>query len=384
MEGAAARPTDALVDGILNQRMSDLVAQPTVRLVLHDQPRSGEPLQRDPKPAGRPAEHPRQAVEVDPSADHREDLKQLSVCWVEAAHEQGNPAGEALRNPGEPRLSEVGALLDQRPQQSDDEQRISPGPFDQPGHQRTGHIVGSQHGAGQRRHRLVGQRLQPEPGEDIVLLEPNQHLAGDRMPCEIGRPRGGQDKHPAVRKPAGHVVERLPRRHIGVVDVVEDDDHRAAGADVVEQLRQRSKQPFGIRLADRLVIGFTVRPARCTAQRPPSRQKHQREVAYRRPAQPAHHGSGRRAEQPLERLDPKSQRICHPQLEGPRADDDRRVALPFGELVDQTGLADARLASHQHDAERTRADQGQLLIQRSDLGVPSDKGRPKRNANQMA
>jgi hypothetical protein len=73
-----------------------------------------------------------------------------------------------------------------------------------------------------------------------------------------------------------------------------------------------------------------------------------------------------------------------PQLEGPRADDDRKVALPFGELVDQTGLADARLASHQHDTERTRADQGQLLIQRSDLGVPSDKGRPKRNADQMA
>ena len=46
MEGTAARPTDALVDGLLNQRMGDLVAQPTARLVLHDQPRSGQPLQQ--------------------------------------------------------------------------------------------------------------------------------------------------------------------------------------------------------------------------------------------------------------------------------------------------------------------------------------------------
>ena len=240
------------------------------RLVLDDQPRSGEPLQRDPKPVEWPVEHPCQAVEVDPAADHREDLEQLSVCWVEPAHEQGNPAGEALRNPGEPRLGEIGALLEQRAQQSYDEQWISPRPFGQPGHQRRRYIVGSQHGAGQRRHRLVGQRLQLEPDEGIVLLEPDQHLAGDRMPGQIGDPRGGQDEHRAVRKPASHVVERLPRRRIGVVDVVEDDDHRAVGAEVVEQLRQRSKQPFGIRLAARLVIEFRVRLARAAAERLPS------------------------------------------------------------------------------------------------------------------
>ena len=229
--------------------MGDLVAQPTARLVLHDQPRPGEPLQRDAKPVERPPEHPRQAVEVDPPADHRENLQQLTVWRVEAAHEQGNPVGDVLRYPGEPRLGEVGALLEQRPQQSQDEQRISPRPFGQPGHQRQGHVAGSQHGTGQRRHRLVGQRQQPEPGEDIVLLQSHQHLAGSRMPGQIGRPRGGEDEHRAVRKPAGDVVKRLPRRRIGVVHVVEDDDHRAAGADVVEQLGQRSKQPFGIRLA---------------------------------------------------------------------------------------------------------------------------------------
>jgi hypothetical protein len=155
------------------------------------------------------------------------------------------------------------------------------------------------------------------------LFEPHQHLAGDRMPGEIGRPRGGEDEHRAVRKPAGDVVERLPRRRIRVVDVVEDDDHRAVGTEVVEQLRQRPKQPFGIRLATRLMIAFTVRLARGTVKRPPSRPKHQREVAYRRPAQPAHLGSGYRAEQPLKRLDPQRERICHPQLEGPRADHDR-------------------------------------------------------------
>ena len=85
------------------------------------------------------------------------------------------------------------------------------------------------------------------------------------MPGQIGDSRGGQDEHRAVRKPASHVVERLPRRRIGVVDVVEDDDHRAVGAEVVEQLRHRPKQPFGIRL----VIGLGVRLALAAARRPP-------------------------------------------------------------------------------------------------------------------
>jgi hypothetical protein len=58
--------------------------------------------------------------------------------------------------------------------------------------------------------------------------------------------------------------------------------------------------------------------------------------------------------------------------------------VPFGEFVDQTGLADAGLAGHQEDTERTRAGQGHLLVQRSDLGVASDKGRPQPNAGQIA
>ena len=66
------------------------------------------------------------------------------------------------------------------------------------------------------------------------------------------------------------------------------------------------------------------------------------------------------------------------------SNDDRRVAVPFGEFVDQTGLADAGLAGHQHDTERTRADQRHLLVQRSKLDVPSDQGRPTRNASQIA
>ena len=151
--------------------MGDLVAQPTVRVVLDDEPRPGEPLQRDTEPVERPAEHPRQAIEADPPADHRENLEQLTVLRVETTHQQGDPAGDVLRHPGEPRLGEIGALRKQRPQQPEDEQRMSPRPFDQPGHQRHGDVVGVQHGAGQRRHRVAGQRLQPEPGEDIVLLQ---------------------------------------------------------------------------------------------------------------------------------------------------------------------------------------------------------------------
>ena len=192
--------------------------------MLPDQPRPGEPLERDPEPVERLADHPRQAVGVDPPADHREDLQQLAVGGVEPAHEQGHPAGEALRNPGQPWLGQVGALFKQRPQQPDHEQRISPGSFGQPGHQRRGRVAGAQHGAGQRRHRLVGQRPQPEPGEGIVLVEPGQHLGGDRMPGEIGGPRGGEDQHRAVGKTPGDVVERLPRGGIGVMDVVENDD----------------------------------------------------------------------------------------------------------------------------------------------------------------
>ena len=57
--------------------------------------------------------------------------------------------------------------------------------------------------------------------------------------------------------------------------------------------------------------------------------------------------------------------------------------MPFGELADQTGFADPRLAGHQHDTKRTRAGEGHLLVQRSDLGVPSDQRGPKRNADQI-
>src|SRR5262249_15905869 len=116
------------------------------------------------------------------------------------------------------------------------------------------------------RSALAAQRLQLGRATGSVLLEPYQYLAGDRMPGQIGDSRGGQDEHRAVRKPASHVVERLPRRRIGVVDIVEDDEHRAVGAEVVQQLRQRSKQPFRIRLA----MECRAWLARAAAKRPPS------------------------------------------------------------------------------------------------------------------
>ena len=88
---------------------------------------------------------------------------------------------------------------------------------------------------------VASQRFHGEAPEHAFLLEREQDLAADRTLGELDRARREHDEDAPVDEVAGEVVERFPRRAVGEVDVVEDDDERRGLREPGEQVRERGE-----------------------------------------------------------------------------------------------------------------------------------------------
>lgn len=153
------------------------------------------------------------------------------------------------------RWFEVGALVDEGAQQPRDEQRASPGPFHQPRHQRVRHG-----NTGQGRRQLCdpigGERVEGEPSEQTLLLQPQQYLVGHAVLPQLGGPGGEQDQDRALDQVAGEVIQGFPGRSVGQVDVVEHDHGRRPRAEAAEEPGQGTEQTDPGRLgADTAPLG---------------------------------------------------------------------------------------------------------------------------------
>jgi len=87
------------------------------------------------------------------------------------------------------------------------------------------------------RHCGDGDRLRES------CAPPNLNRAGQGMaPVELVAPVRGEHHHPAPDEPSCHVVEKLTRRAVGPVDVVEDEEQAAIAGPVLEERYNRLEE----------------------------------------------------------------------------------------------------------------------------------------------
>ena len=173
---------------------------------------------------------------------HGQDVDDLPLAVVEALQADLDPFGQALGERPQRRPGEVAALLDEGLEEPEDEQRVALGPAVEPVDQlRLGRRPDDL--LGQLPDGLDRQRADLDPVQDTGLLQVEQHPLGHRVVGQLAGPGRGDDEDPLGGQAAGEVVEGVPGRGVGQVDVVEDDDHRRLLGQVGQQDGQPLQQP---------------------------------------------------------------------------------------------------------------------------------------------
>jgi hypothetical protein len=154
----------------------------------------------------------------------------------------------------------------------------------------------------------------------------------------------GRDQDDALApEAAGDEREQVARRAVGPVDVLDDEDHRLALAETLEQdeeaIEQAGLGPFGRRLGGGLSARDQLRdePA---------------ELARRRVDQAVEDGRVRHPEEPSKRLGDRGERqaFLRTQADAAAVEDEAATGPgALGELTDEPALADPGLPADEHE-----------------------------------
>ena len=181
----------------------------------------------------------------------------------------------------------------------------------------------------------------------------------------------GRDQDDALApETASDEREQVPRRAVRPVDVLDDEDHRLALAETVEQdeeaIEQAGLGPFGRRLG-----GGLSATAGQLGDEPA-------ELARRRVDQAVEDGRVRQPEEASKRLGDRRERqaFLRTQADAPAIEDE---AAPgpgaLGELTDEPALADPGLPADEHDGGRAAGGPFERRLERGHLGHPADQDR---------
>jgi hypothetical protein len=249
-------------------------------------------------------QHPAEHLRPDPRPAHRRDRDQLGARG-------GQPSQPPLqRVPHGPRRRRRGA----EPGQLPDEERVAAGTPVQP-----------------RRQLGVG-RLPGDRGDDrrhAGRVEPGQRQHGaavGRRPRQLGVPVGAEQQHPCVPQVGGGELDQPQRRLVRPLQVVDDQDQRAARGQPGERRDHRLGQPEP-RISRR---------HRRRRRRPLDQVGRRPQLGARGPGRP-------------QQLDPRPVRRHRRPVPADRGQHQRPAlaGLP-GQLAEQRTLADARLAGDEH------------------------------------
>ena len=360
-----AGTADVLVDRVLDEWMGDFVDQLPAQLHLHHEPRPLELLEDDRELVEGVAGQAQQAAELDPVLDHRQDLDRGAGLAVEPSQARFDPVGEPFRQGAQGGVGQIGSLVEQGAHQSRHEQGATLSPLHQPVHQRVRYGPLDQRGS-DLPHLVPRQRAHDQARQQALLLEAAHHLAGDRMGGKLGGP-GDQDEEQArVDQIAGEVVQRLPRRTVAEVHVVERHDDRTSIRQAGEQVRERRQD------ADARRIDRGARRTERGQSRPHGRKK-RGQVLGVAAAEIDHLFGGKPPQAALEGFHPQAERSRGPQRVGPRRQRHDGSLMTGDELRRQPGLPHSGLSDQQDDAQAARGDRRELGIQAVHLRVPSDE-----------
>ncbi len=290
-----------------------------------------------------------QQAGVDPAPQHRRRLDRRPLLGPQAAHPGEDGVGE--------RVGHAGLALGEGAEALDDRQGV-PG---RPGHHLPA-VPGQPGGRGQRVDRGAGERAEREAGRAVV------ESSGGRRVLEADR---RHHQHARAAEPGRQVAEEVDGRGAAVLEVVEDQQHRAVEREPPEHGQHG-------------VVGLAALQVDVDGQREEVAE-HRREVRDQR-------GPGRLVP-PDQRGQPRGRGVEQGRpygvdvrleeqrpLRGVAASPEHQTARAHGDLgdrVEEPGLADARLTLHEHEVTGVEgvggADVGPRPLGRGQLGLAAEQ-----------
>src|SRR3979411_1644363 len=125
MERAQTRPAHALVDGLLKERVTDLVFEFAAALFFDDQSLLDGFLEELGHTLERPATDVDEVVDRHPLAEYGHQLQGRQRRRAEDAKAELDPLPQLLRQPAQVRSLDVPPTVDERTHQPDREQRVA-------------------------------------------------------------------------------------------------------------------------------------------------------------------------------------------------------------------------------------------------------------------
>ena len=252
------------------------------------------------------------------------------------------------------------ALVQQRPQQADCEQRVALRALHEPVHQRAWRRA-LDHRLGQLTHARAPERGDLHARNERVLVELEQHLGGDVVTSQLGGSARREHEQPGVVMVAREIAQRLPRRRIRVVHVVEHDHERPAARDVAEQTGESMQQARkrGIALGHRAAHERDAMQQGREIVEEPTAQLHDLLVR-------------KRAQERVHRLGPQPERRARRQrirLGG----ESGHLPMTRHQLAGEPTLADPGIAQQQDEPELTGPRAAELVLERRELSPPPDQ-----------
>jgi len=272
------------------------------------------------------------------AADDGEHLEGRQGGFVQLLEPAHDPVAQLLGNSLEGGSREVTALFDDCPNQPQGKERIPARARKEPiGEYRRRFAL--QHAGSQLADLVAAEATQLLPREDAILLEAEQHVVGDRMLAELRRPCGQDDEDAARTEVAGQLAERLERRGIGKMDVVEDDDNRRFLGKVAQEDRKALNEPR----VQCLVAGKPASDRGDAAE-------YAGEIVEHPAAKGADLGRGKPAQMPLEGLHPETEGGRRAERVGTGGESDDGALVAGEKLGGKPGLAHARVGQEEDAA----------------------------------
>ena len=272
------------------------------------------------------------------------------------------------------RIREIAALVQQRPQQADREQRVALRALHEPVHQRAG---GGARSPPRPAHSRRGAPAAATSTRDRARPGRARTAPGRRRRDQPARRVGSSRARAAGRRQvAREIAQRLPRRRIREVHVVEHDHERPAARDVAEQTGEAH------------AAGGEAEGSRSGTEPRTSATRWNR--LARSSSSPPHSSTTslvrERAQERVHRLGPQPERRARRQrirLGG----ESGHLPMARHQLAAEPTLADPGIAQQQDEPELTGPRAAELVLERRELFAPPDELRARtprlRAANTM-
>ncbi len=369
VDGVPACGAETLVDRLLDQGVGDLVGHLPAAVILGDQAGSYEPVKHRSHDVERLTGQVDDPAQLDAPTEDGQYFQARPGSFVEVGQPRRHPVGQCLGKALETWGAEIGVFLEQSVQQAHREQGVPAGAIVEPGDQGGGGGV-PEDGLRQPGDCFGLEWTELDAPQQIVLLEVVQDLGGPRLAGQLHWTSRRHDQDRERGQGPRQVMEGIPGRAVGHVDVVEEHDHRTGAGEVGDEHGQPLEEPG----AGRFSRG-------CSAPHGRSAVEEAAQIVDESAAQLGNLVPFKVPEVAFQRFGPQAERRGVPEGMGPSGEPEHLAVVAGQQLPHQAGLPDTGICEQQHDAELARPGPDQFGLQERQLVPAPDQCRALRNGN---